>query len=96
MPISSLTVPSATSRPWFITMHVAADLLDLAEVMARQQHRRALRAEPADQLADLADLAGIEAVRRLVEHEQLRAGRATAGRSRGAASCPASTSSPCG
>ena len=53
--------------------HVAADLFDLAEVVARQQHRRALRAEPADQLADLADLTGIEPVRRLVEHEQLGA-----------------------
>ncbi len=51
---------------------VAAHLLDLAEVMARQQHRGALRAEATDQLADLADLAGVEAVRRLVEHEKLR------------------------
>ena len=51
---------------------VVADLLNLAEVMARQQHRRPRRGEAADELADLADLTGIQAVRRLVQHQQLR------------------------
>ena len=51
--------------------HVAARLLDLAQVMARQQHRRTVATEPADQLTDLTDLAGIETVGRLVEHQQL-------------------------
>ena len=96
LPIRSLT-RAARHQPTLVHHdHVAAHLFDLAQVVTRQQHRRAVVGEPPDQLADLADLTGIQAVGRLVEHQQLRSARAATGRSRAVASCPANTSAPCG
>ena len=45
-------------------------LLHLGEDVARDDHRRARRREAADLVAQLLDADGVEAVGRLVEHEQ--------------------------
>ena len=50
---------------------VAADLLDLGEDVAREEHRRPGLGDAVDELAHLAHLAGVETVRGLVEHEHL-------------------------
>ena len=48
---------------------MAADLLDLGEDVAREEHRRPGVGDAVDELAHLAHLAGVEPVRGLVEHE---------------------------
>ena len=50
---------------------VGADLLDLGQHVAGEQHRRSRLGDAAHELAHLAHLAGVEAVGRLVEHEDL-------------------------
>src|SRR5215212_210207 len=50
---------------------VRADLLDLREQVRRDEDRAALPGELADECAHLAGALRIEAVRRLVEHEQV-------------------------
>ena len=50
---------------------MGADLLDLGQHVAREQHRRAGLGDPAHQLAHLAHLAGVEPVGGLVEHQDL-------------------------
>jgi hypothetical protein len=52
--------------------HVVADLLDLAHVVRAQEHGQAARGEPLDERAHVADAGGVEAVGRLVEHQQPR------------------------
>src|SRR6266511_2752051 len=52
--------------------HLVADLLDLVQEMAREQHRAALARELAHERADLALARRIEAVRRLVEDHERR------------------------
>ena len=47
-----------------------AQLLDLGELVAREQHRDPLRGEPLDQRAHVAHARGIEAGRRLVQQQQ--------------------------
>ena len=51
--------------------HLRAERLDLAEQVAGQHHRGALRRELPQQRAHLADAAGVEAVGGLVEEQQL-------------------------
>ena len=50
--------------------HVVARLLDLGQQVAGQEHGAPFSPEPPQQLADLADARRVEAVDRLVEHEQ--------------------------
>ena len=45
--------------------------LHLGEQVARDEHRRAAVGQPAQELTDLAHPGGIQAVRRLVEHQEL-------------------------
>src|SRR5205809_1145465 len=52
--------------------HPVADLLDLGHEMAGQQHGSPARPELANERPHLADPGRIKAVRRLVEHDQLR------------------------
>ncbi len=50
---------------------VGTHLLDLGEQVARHEHRRAVVGERADERPHLARALRVEAVRRLVEHEEL-------------------------
>src|SRR5438445_457522 len=50
--------------------HVGADLLDLGEQVAGEEHRRPLRSQILGEVADLARALGVHAVGGLVEHEQ--------------------------
>ena len=50
--------------------HPGAQLLDLAQLVAGQEHRRAGRVELGEQVADLVDALRVQAVGRLVQDEQ--------------------------
>ncbi len=50
---------------------VGADLLDLGQHVAREEHRGARLGDAPHELAHLAHLTGVEAVGRLVEHQDL-------------------------
>ena len=51
---------------------VVADLLDLVHVVRAEQHGQPAVGEPLDQRPHVADAAGVQAVGRLVEHQQPR------------------------
>ena len=55
-----------------------ARLLDLVEQVRGEEHRPALADQRADHLAELEDAGRVEAVRRLVEDQQLRVGEQAA------------------
>ena len=75
---------------------VVGELRHLGENVARDEHRAPLARERAEEVAQPADALRIEPVRRLVEHEHLRAPRAARRRARGAASSRASNPSCAG
>ena len=54
---------------------VLADLLDLREQVRGHEHRHAIVRERPQHGTDFGDPVGIEAIRGLVEHEQLRTGQ---------------------
>ena len=70
-PRTSATVPCATRRPSRMTPEVGADLLDLGEQVAGDEHRGAVGGQRPDQRAHLAGALRVEAVGRLVEDEQV-------------------------
>ncbi len=70
-PMISSTAPAGDERAVVDDEDVAADLLDLGQQVARQQHGRAARRQLRDAEAHPAGLGGVHAVRRFVEDEQL-------------------------
>ena len=63
--------PCVSSLPSNITPDVAAHLVDLAEQVARDEDGGALGGELADEVPHLAGALRVEAVGRLVEHQQV-------------------------
>ena len=80
-----------TSRPRFDDADPGAQLLDLAQLVAGQEHRGAGRVELDQQVADLPDALRVQAVGRLVQDEQPRACAAARRPGRAAGACRAST-----
>ena len=70
-PRSASSSSTSTSRPASSTPTRVHSASTSVEQVARQEHRRAGRVEAEQQLPHLADAPGIEAVRRLVEHQEL-------------------------
>ena len=92
--VSAASSSCSTSRPRSSTPTRRAQLLDLGQQVAGQEDRRPGAVQVEQQLADLGDALRVQAVGRLVEHQQLGAAQQGAGEARAAGACPASTPSP--
>ena len=71
--LSSRGVPFAITFPWSITDDVVGQVVRLVEVLGREQHRRAVVDELADEAPDVVARLRVEPGRGLVEDQQARA-----------------------